>query len=440
MNGATLPFAGIASVLLHVAAMLAVIFLNFEDIEEPPFAFAVGMVSLDEITAAPNVADIAPPRPDVTPDEPAGREAAPVEEVSDLPEQAQTADPAPAASDQPDAPDVAEVPDRAPDPLSDAANDSPDVPDVADTPADPPPALAAAPSPPEQTAPDVADADPVPPAPDAPVQDVPNAPVPELPDAPTGAESADQGPPAADLLPPQAPERDPTVVAALEAPEAPPEQDVQPVDEPQQAEDQAPVPELAALDTPDVPVPDLMPARTEDPSPPPPPPQQQSPVTDDSAEPAEQPDEIASVLQSLTDPTSRAPDSADGAASGPGSGGQDGAGVAPLGAPVRAEQVLGAPGVDAVRRAIKPCYNPPFGAQGAENMRIPIRATLNSSGVVIDAQIVEQNNMGDPVYRAAADSARRALLNGACQPLPLASNLWPQWQYITFNFSMDDML
>ena len=73
-------------------------------------------------------------------------------------------------------------------------------------------------------------------------------------------------------------------------------------------------------------------------------------------------------------------------------------------------------------------------------MRIPIRATLNSSGVVIDAQIVEQNRMGDSVYRAAADSARRALLNGACQPLPLASNLWPQWQYITFNFSMDDML
>ena len=44
----------------------------------------------------------------------------------------------------------------------------------------------------------------------------------------------------------------------------------------------------------------------------------------------------------------------------------------------------------------------------------------------------------DPVFRAAADAAHRALMNPRCQPWPLPSDRYNGWRTITFNFDPRD--
>ena len=44
----------------------------------------------------------------------------------------------------------------------------------------------------------------------------------------------------------------------------------------------------------------------------------------------------------------------------------------------------------------------------------------------------------DPTFRAAADSAMRAVSNPRCQPWPLSPDKYNSWRTITFNFDPRD--
>ncbi len=96
---------------------------------------------------------------------------------------------------------------------------------------------------------------------------------------------------------------------------------------------------------------------------------------------------------------------------------------------------------DAVRKTIAPCWNIDPGALNYKSLQVELKLTLNRDGTVMAAEI--QNTAkyySDPQYRAAADSARRAVLNDRCHKLPLPPDQYANWQTTYLRFDPKDIL
>jgi outer membrane biosynthesis protein TonB len=94
-----------------------------------------------------------------------------------------------------------------------------------------------------------------------------------------------------------------------------------------------------------------------------------------------------------------------------------------------------------IRQQIEPCWSPPVGASEAENLVVTIFIRLDRRGVVLDARVVDAPAMALNSYvQAAADAARRAVLNPRCQPFNLPQNRYDLWKEIRFNFDPREML
>ncbi len=89
--------------------------------------------------------------------------------------------------------------------------------------------------------------------------------------------------------------------------------------------------------------------------------------------------------------------------------------------------------IDAIRERIRPYYNPPIGAQNAENLIIELRIGLGPDGAVRDVRIVDQQRYRtDEVFRAAADSAARAVRRAT--PLPIPAGKYEQFRDFVIEF------
>lgn len=87
------------------------------------------------------------------------------------------------------------------------------------------------------------------------------------------------------------------------------------------------------------------------------------------------------------------------------------------------------------------CWNVLAGAKYAENQIIDIKITVNPDRTVRDAQVVDQMRYStDTYFRAAADSALRALRHPYCTPLDLPNDKYELWKTITFRFDPSLML
>jgi hypothetical protein len=96
--------------------------------------------------------------------------------------------------------------------------------------------------------------------------------------------------------------------------------------------------------------------------------------------------------------------------------------------------------IDAIRYQIQQCWSVPAGARDAENLVVKIKIFLNTDGSLSKApEVVGSNRSGDPFYRTAAESARRAVLK--CQPLKnLPAEKYSNWREITLTFNPREML
>lgn len=123
---------------------------------------------------------------------------------------------------------------------------------------------------------------------------------------------------------------------------------------------------------------------------------------------------------------------------------------APKSAATAPAAAAGAPGIvsskltiseeDLLRRQIEQCWNIPMGARDAQNLIIEIRVAVNPDKTVKSAEVVDTGRMNDPFYRAAAESARRAVLNPRCSPLNLPEGKEDLWQSMTLRFNPQDVL
>jgi outer membrane biosynthesis protein TonB len=108
---------------------------------------------------------------------------------------------------------------------------------------------------------------------------------------------------------------------------------------------------------------------------------------------------------------------------------------APLGSQLSASEM------DMVREQIARCWNVPAGARDAKDLVVEIKVVVDPDGMVRQATIVDQARLGgDPFFRAAAESARRAFFNPLCRPLHLPPEKYAIWKDLIVDFSPKDIL
>ncbi|MCZ6763945.1 MAG: cell envelope integrity protein TolA [Alphaproteobacteria bacterium] len=101
--------------------------------------------------------------------------------------------------------------------------------------------------------------------------------------------------------------------------------------------------------------------------------------------------------------------------------------------------------IDAIKRSIvdqvSKCWAPPLGAPNAGELSVRVRVRLNSAGGVEDVSVIDAGRMAtDRYFRAAADSATRAIWNDRCNPLDLPADKFEIWEDIQFTFNPAEML
>lgn len=89
-------------------------------------------------------------------------------------------------------------------------------------------------------------------------------------------------------------------------------------------------------------------------------------------------------------------------------------------------------------KAMLRCWNPPVGAKDAKDLVVNIRVNLAEDGTVLRATLDDTTLGKSDFWRAAAESARRAVL--VCSPFSeLPRNLYPQWRESVLNFNPAEM-
>jgi hypothetical protein len=96
--------------------------------------------------------------------------------------------------------------------------------------------------------------------------------------------------------------------------------------------------------------------------------------------------------------------------------------------------------IDAVRRQIERCWNPPAGAKGADGLVVAIRVEMNADGTP-RAAAVDSSGSGraSPYFSATAESAVRAVLNPRCHPFKLPPDKYDRWRTMTLIFNPKEM-
>lgn len=97
--------------------------------------------------------------------------------------------------------------------------------------------------------------------------------------------------------------------------------------------------------------------------------------------------------------------------------------------------------LDAFKYQLEPCWNVPAGAKFAEDLAVEIRVSMAPDGTVKSSSVLNKARYNrDSAFRAAADSALRALRNPRCSPLKLPADKYEQWKSIVINFDPKEML
>lgn len=103
-------------------------------------------------------------------------------------------------------------------------------------------------------------------------------------------------------------------------------------------------------------------------------------------------------------------------------------------------EVLSISELDALRRQFSQCWSPPTGLKGAEDMIVDLAVSINPDGSVQEVRILDQARYNrDPQFQPAADAARRAVLNPACNPLKIPAHKYDLLKSFVLKFNPSEM-
>lgn len=236
------------------------------------------------------------------------------------------------------------------------------------------------------------------------------------PELPTPPQPPPRPEPPAPAPPPPPPPPPPPAPVTPPAPTPPP-----PVPTPPPAPSPLPTPPVppppAAPPSPPLPVPPVPPAPNAQPNP------VKAPVPD-SHELQNTLEKLRSLVQKQA-PTARY---------NPAQGGAPAAGGNPKGTDT---DKLSADARAAIGAKVRECWTRDAGALNADQMQVILQVTVDATGMARKADIgtEDQARLSDPVFRAFAERARRAVLDAHCNPFPLPANLMGQVQVLKFRFS-----
>lgn len=97
--------------------------------------------------------------------------------------------------------------------------------------------------------------------------------------------------------------------------------------------------------------------------------------------------------------------------------------------------------VNALRQQLAQCWSLLAGARYAENLVVDMKLFMNPDRTVREARIIDQSRYNrDNYFRAAADSALRAVHSPQCSPLKLPPDKYDLWKEIIVKFDPRSML
>ncbi len=95
--------------------------------------------------------------------------------------------------------------------------------------------------------------------------------------------------------------------------------------------------------------------------------------------------------------------------------------------------------IDAFRTQMRRCWNPPSGALNAEDLIVQVRVSLAPNGMIsAGPKVMNRAKLGDPFFRAAAESVLRAIRR--CQPFKMPPEKYAAWRDIELKFDPGKML
>lgn len=95
---------------------------------------------------------------------------------------------------------------------------------------------------------------------------------------------------------------------------------------------------------------------------------------------------------------------------------------------------------DALRAQLEKCWNVPFGAKDADNLIVEIFMVINPDRTLREARVVDTARYNsDSFFRAAADSALRAVRSPLCSPFDLPPDKYSMWNTTTVTFNPKEM-
>ena len=107
----------------------------------------------------------------------------------------------------------------------------------------------------------------------------------------------------------------------------------------------------------------------------------------------------------------------------------------------RFSQQMNVSEMQGLQSQLSQCWKLMSGARYAEDLIVEIKLFVNPDRTIRDAEIVNKlRYAADSYFRAAADSALRAVRNPSCNPLDLPPNKYEVWKEITVVFDPREML
>jgi len=95
---------------------------------------------------------------------------------------------------------------------------------------------------------------------------------------------------------------------------------------------------------------------------------------------------------------------------------------------------------DAIRRQFYRCWIVPAGAKDLRKLIVSIKIKLNEEGEVINAKLLTDNRLNNPFFRAASESAMRAVNHPECKKLQVPKKKYETWKEIILDFDPSQSL
>ncbi len=94
-----------------------------------------------------------------------------------------------------------------------------------------------------------------------------------------------------------------------------------------------------------------------------------------------------------------------------------------------------------IRNQVSKCWSPPYGAPGAEKLKVELNLTVNPDGMVNEVAIADGARMfSDRYFQVAAEAARRAVKDPRCNKFDLPPDKYHVWRDLKFVFDPSGML